>query len=118
MNVTESDLEIDEELVGLVTAILFGIATAVGLIGNLLAVTVVSCQSNMRSITNILIVSLSTADLLFIIICIPFTGMQFVLQQWIFGRFWCKAVQFIITVAVCTPCVYLGKVRLVTFWFE
>ncbi|CAA9998854.1 unnamed protein product [Nesidiocoris tenuis] len=90
--------EINEELTSIVTAVLFGTAVIFGLIGNLLAVLVVSCNANMRSITNILIVSLSVADLLFIIFCVPFTGTQFVLGYWPFGNVWCMAVQYIIAV--------------------
>ncbi|BET01551.1 receptor [Nesidiocoris tenuis] len=90
--------EINEELTSIVTAVLFGTAVIFGLVGNLLAVLVVSCNANMRSITNILIVSLSVADLLFIIFCVPFTGTQFVLGYWPFGNVWCMAVQYIIAV--------------------
>ncbi|KAF6198962.1 hypothetical protein GE061_006985 [Apolygus lucorum] len=89
---------IDEELAGTVTAVLFVIVMIFGLIGNFLAVTVVSCNASMRSTTNNLIVSLSSADLLFIVFCIPFTGAQFVLRHWPFGDLWCKTVQYIICV--------------------
>ncbi|KAL0278608.1 UNVERIFIED_CONTAM: hypothetical protein PYX00_000381 [Menopon gallinae] len=52
----------------------------------------------MRSTTNLLIINLAIADLLFIIFCVPFTAFDFVLTSWPFGDLWCKIVQYMIVV--------------------
>lgn len=78
--------------------IFFGLTIIVGLIGNLLVVVVVAANQLMRSTTNLLIINLAIADLLFIIFCVPFTAFDFVLTSWPFGDLWCKIVQYMIVV--------------------
>lgn len=52
----------------------------------------------MRSTTNVLILNLAVADLLFVIFCIPFTATDYVLPEWKFGLAVCQAVQYLIYV--------------------
>lgn len=63
-----------EKIISQVVFVLFGIIFIVGLIGNLLVVIVVILNPNMRSTTNYLIINLAISDLLFVIMCIPFTA--------------------------------------------
>lgn len=63
-----------EKIISRVVFILFGIIFIVGLIGNLLVVVVVLFNPLMRSTTNYLIINLAISDLLFVIMCIPFTA--------------------------------------------
>jgi allatostatin receptor len=70
----------------------------VGLFGNALVVIVVASNKQMRNTTNILIINLAMADLLFIIFCVPFTAADYVLSYWPFGVTWCKTVQYLIIV--------------------
>lgn len=87
-----------EKIVAVVVPIFFGMIGVLGLIGNSLVVIVVAANPSMRSTTNILIINLAVADLLFVIFCIPFTATDFVLPYWPFGNFWCKMVQYLIIV--------------------
>ncbi|XP_076390792.1 allatostatin A receptor 1 isoform X2 [Megachile rotundata] len=87
-----------EQIVEIVVPICFGMIGIVGLIGNFLVVIVVAANPGMRSTTNILIINLAVADLLFVIFCIPFTTTDFVLPYWPFGNVWCKIVQYLIIV--------------------
>lgn len=57
--------------------------------GNL---SVVISNPAMRSTTNILILNLAIADLLFVVFCIPFTASDYIYEDWQFGNFWCKFV--------------------------
>lgn len=96
-----SDSEAMEQIVNIISILvptLFGIIVAVGLLGNSLVVVVVSCNSKMRSTTNILIINLAVADLLFIIFCVPFTACDYAFPYWPFGDIWCKAVQYLVIV--------------------
>jgi allatostatin A receptor len=85
-------------IVSIIVPILFGIIIVIGLIGNALVVVVVSANKQMRSTTNLLIINLACADLLFIVFCVPFTASDYVLTFWPFGDVWCKIVQYLIVV--------------------
>jgi allatostatin receptor len=52
----------------------------------------------MKNTTNMLILNLAVADLLFILVCVPFTASDYVLMYWPFGLIWCRTVQYIIYV--------------------
>ncbi|KAI4503850.1 hypothetical protein M0802_001253 [Mischocyttarus mexicanus] len=92
------DRDLIEKIVIVIVPIFFGMIGILGLIGNTLVVIVVAANPGMRSTTNILIINLAVADLLFVIFCIPFTATDFVLPYWPFGNVWCKIVQYLIIV--------------------
>lgn len=92
------DRHLVEQIVVIVVPIFFGMIGILGLVGNSLVVIVVAANPGMRSTTNILIINLAMADLLFVIFCIPFTATDFVLPFWPFGNLWCKVVQYLIIV--------------------
>ena len=52
----------------------------------------------MKNTTNLLILNLAVADLLFILVCVPATASDYVLMYWPFGLAWCRTVQYIIYV--------------------
>ncbi|XP_015590919.1 allatostatin-A receptor isoform X1 [Cephus cinctus] len=100
----EFGFEFDEQLQGIVSVVvplLFGVIGILGLVGNSLVVVVVAANPGMRSTTNLLIINLAIADLLFVIFCIPFTATDFVMLFWPFGNIWCKGVQYLIIVTAC-----------------
>lgn len=76
----------------------FSTIAVTGFVGNLLVILVVVFNKNMHSTTNLLIVNLATADLMFVIFCVPFTGVDYVLNRWPFGNLWCRTVQYLIVV--------------------
>lgn len=102
-----------EELVSIVVPIFFGIIAITGLIGNSLVVYVVLNNHQMRSTTNTLLVNLASADLLFIVFCVPFTAVDYMLSEWPFGLVWCKIVQYLIIVTA-----YASIYTLVLISFE
>lgn len=111
-----ADMEADrrlEELVSTVVPIFFGIIAITGLIGNSLVVYVVLNNHQMRSTTNTLLVNLASADLLFIVFCVPFTAVDYMLAEWPFGLVWCKVVQYLIIVMA-----YMSIYTLVLISFE
>ncbi|XP_035780121.1 allatostatin-A receptor-like [Anopheles albimanus] len=85
-------------IVSKIVAILFGFIGITGLLGNAMVVLVVLSNPQMRSTTNLLIINLAIADLLFVVFCIPFTATDYVLDSWPFGDLWCKIVQYLIVV--------------------
>ena len=85
-------------LTKIIVPTLFGIIAFLGVIGNTLVIVVVITNHQMRSTTNVLILNLAVADLLFVIFCIPFTATDYVLPEWKFGLVVCQAVQYLIYV--------------------
>ncbi|CAN7941670.1 unnamed protein product, partial [Ixodes hexagonus] len=102
-----------EEILAIVVPILFGAIAVVGFFGNALVVLVVLCNPQMRSTTNILIINLAMADLLFIVFCVPFTGWDYTLDYWPFGDVWCRIVQYLVIV-----CAYASIYTLVLMSFD
>jgi allatostatin receptor len=79
--VVSSSVQKDFEFrIALVVGISFSITFFVGLIGNFLVLLTVLLQKQMRNATNILILNLAIVELLFIILCVPFTGLNYVLR--------------------------------------
>ena len=66
-----------ELIVSIVVPIFFSLIGITGFIGNLLVIITVLFNQQMRNTTNLLILNLSFADLLFICFCIPFTVSKF-----------------------------------------
>ncbi len=52
-------------------AIVYGLTLVLGVVGNLLVIFSISRYRRMQSVTNIFLVSLSSADLILILICVP-----------------------------------------------
>ncbi|KAL8588372.1 hypothetical protein ACOMHN_024749 [Nucella lapillus] len=97
-----------ERLMEIIVPTIFGVIVLLGLLGNLLVIAVVLSDKHMRNTTNILILSLAVADLLFIVFCVPFTATALALPVWPFGDVWCKVVQYMIHV-----CAYASVYTLV-----
>lgn len=97
---SDGDDELIEEVVSKVVPIFFSLIGLTGLLGNGLVVLVILSNPQMKSTTNMLIINLAMADLLFVIFCIPFTAVDYMLSRWPFGDVWCKIVQYLIVVTV------------------
>lgn len=89
-----------ENVVKVVVPTIFGVIAVLGLSGNLLVVIVVVSSRQMRNTTNVLIVNLALADLIFIVVCVPFTAIGYATPVWPFGNAWCKIYQYVIHVTV------------------
>lgn len=81
-NMTSEEMEISnfEFRVAVLVAVTFGITFLVGLIGNSMVALTIIFQKKMRSTTNILILNLAIAELIFVILCVPTTGLNIVLE--------------------------------------
>ncbi|KAL9892608.1 allatostatin A receptor 2 [Glossina fuscipes fuscipes] len=87
-----------QSLVTIIVPVCFGIIALTGFFGNTLVILVVLFNKKMHSTTNLLIVNLAVADLLFVVLCIPFTGTDYVMENWPFGDTWCRIVHYLIVV--------------------
>lgn len=77
------------------TAVVYGSTLLLGLIGNLLIVYTVARFQRMRSISNVFLASLATADLLIVLLCIPVKFGQLFSYTWTLGEFGCKFILYI-----------------------
>lgn len=72
-NITDADDDNLEAVVSTVVPILFSLIGIIGFVGNILVIVTVLFNQQMRNTTNLLILNLSVADLLFVCFCIPAT---------------------------------------------
>ncbi|XP_036820388.1 galanin receptor type 1-like [Oncorhynchus mykiss] len=85
-----------------IVPVIFGCIFFLGVVGNSLVMIVIGkikARRN-RSTTNIFILNLSIADLLFLVFCVPFQATIYSLPEWIFGAFLCKCVHYLVMVCM------------------
>lgn len=86
----------DFQLQTIILPALFALIMLVGCLGNGFVVLVVlKNRDQSRNTTNLFILNLSVADLLFLIFCIPFHAVTHSGVGWLFGEALCKLVHFI-----------------------
>lgn len=61
-----------------------------GILGNGLVVYLVCRNGPMKTVTNMYLVNLALADLLFLVISVPFTASIYIMKTWSFGQSICK----------------------------
>lgn len=83
-----------ETIVGIVIPVLYAMIIFIGVFGNILVITVVALNRQMRNSTNTLIINLALADLLFLAFCVPFTAADFALPIWVFAPEWCACLYY------------------------
>ncbi|XP_033736773.1 allatostatin-A receptor-like [Pecten maximus] len=82
------------------TVVFYSFVGLVGLVGNVLVIVAIALFPRMRSITNVFLVNLASADLIFVLICVPVKGVTFFSYSWRLGAFLCKAYVYVQNVSV------------------
>ncbi|XP_042200445.1 neuropeptide Y receptor Y8b [Callorhinchus milii] len=82
---------------------------AMGLIGNVCLVYVITRQKEMHNVTNVLIANLSCSDIVMCAICLPVTLIYTLMDHWILGAALCKLTPFVqcMSVTVSISCLVL-----------
>ncbi|UJR10284.1 hypothetical protein I4U23_014491 [Adineta vaga] len=83
-----------------IALILFCLVYIVGLIGNGLLIFIVFRQKNLRTVPNLLVVSLALGDFLFVLFCVPFGAVAYSLEYYPFSTFYCRFENFIINLSL------------------
>ena len=83
--------------------VIFGLITVCGVVGNSLVIYVIVRHGHMKTVTNYYIVNLAVTDISFLLCCAPFTATLFVSPNWLFGRFMCKFVFYMMQVNHKSP---------------
>ena len=94
----------DNLLKNVLITIFYSLIVIVSMCGNTIVCKTYLFQSRKRSSTNILIGMLAFNDLMMTIFNIPFTIVDLILTDWIFGQFFCTFVSF-----VQANCVYVSS---------
>ncbi|CAH8487125.1 unnamed protein product [Schistosoma turkestanicum] len=89
----------DIEISVIIMACLVCCIVTVGIIGNVLVICVLTCNQT-RMVYETFCVGLAVTDLIYLTMTSPITVMQYFLNSWIFGIFWCKVFNFIVQVTV------------------
>lgn len=96
---------------GVIVPVVFGLIFVVGMLGNSVVMVVTGKVSyggrdgggggrRSASPTNIFILNLSVADLLFLLFCVPFHATIYSLPEWVFGAFLCRFGHYFSTVSM------------------
>ena len=80
----------------IIVPVIFSFMIVLGGIGNLLVIIVVIInKDHFKNTTNLFILNLAAADLLFLVFCVPFHAVIYTSPAWPFGQFMCKFVHLV-----------------------
>jgi hypothetical protein len=65
-----------------------------------LNLVIVFRQKNLRTVPNLLVVSLALGDFLFVLFCVPFGAVAYSLEYYPFSTFYCRFENFIINLSL------------------
>ncbi|CAI5456088.1 unnamed protein product [Caenorhabditis angaria] len=82
-----------ERKIGIIIPSIFALIILIGVIGNVLVV-VVAFGRQMRNSTNTLIIGLAISDLCFLLLCVPFTAVDYAAPKWLFPEWTCSMINF------------------------
>uniref|UniRef100_A0A0K0DMQ1 G_PROTEIN_RECEP_F1_2 domain-containing protein n=1 Tax=Angiostrongylus cantonensis TaxID=6313 RepID=A0A0K0DMQ1_ANGCA len=88
-----------ERKIGIIIPFIFALIIVIGVVGNFLVV-VVALSRSMRNSTNTLIIGkfpyiwLAISDLMFLLLCVPFTAVDYALSVSIFPEWTCSMINF------------------------
>uniref|UniRef100_A0A3Q3ABR0 Neuropeptide Y receptor type 2 n=1 Tax=Kryptolebias marmoratus TaxID=37003 RepID=A0A3Q3ABR0_KRYMA len=90
------NLDDSTKLVGVQVVLILAYSTIIlfGVTGNSLVIYVVYKFKNLRTVTNFFIVNLAVADLLVNTLCLPFTLVYTLYDEWMFGQALCFMLPF------------------------
>lgn len=73
----------------------YGFAFVVGVVGNLIVVCALVCDRKWRTVTSSFLVSLAAADVLFLVVCVPYEVVAKLTTGWTAGLAMCKLAGFV-----------------------
>lgn len=92
------------------TIVVYGLAFLVGIVGNLLVVFAVLADRKSRNVTTTFLVSLAIADLLFLLVCVPYVTSRYFISHWSVGRAFCKVAGFVEMLSAVSSIINLTSV--------
>ncbi|XP_063431072.1 allatostatin-A receptor-like [Mytilus trossulus] len=97
------------------TVTIYSVAFLVGLIGNALVIFAVFGDRKSRSVTKNFMVSLAVADILFLLVCVPYQTVGYTINNWSLGSVICKLVGFVEMLTAMASILNLSSVSVERF---
>jgi len=79
---------------GQVRVPLYALIFVLAVLGNVLVIVTLAQNRAMRTVTNLFLLNLSVSDLLLAVLCMPFTLIPTLLQDFIFGAAMCVLIRY------------------------
>ncbi|NWI28525.1 CCKAR protein, partial [Sula dactylatra] len=89
-----------KELHQIIRILLYCLIFVLSVLGNVLVITVLIRNKQMRTVTNTFLLSLAVSDLMLCLFCMPFTLIPNLLKDFIFGSTVCKTATYFMGVSV------------------
>ncbi|MEE6469592.1 hypothetical protein FKM82_008687 [Ascaphus truei] len=109
--VSGTECFMEEQLLSVALAVLYGIIFVIGLLGNVLALYVFLCIHSKRNSIQVYLLNVAIADLL-LIFCLPFRIMYHVLPEWTMGQVFCKIIGNLFYMNMYISIVLLGFISM------
>ncbi|XP_033738190.1 QRFP-like peptide receptor [Pecten maximus] len=97
------------------TITVYGLTFLTGVIGNILVIFAVLGDRKSRSVTSTFMVSLAAADILFLVVCVPYETARYVVDHWTFGDVLCKFSGFVEMLSASASILNLSAVSVERF---
>ncbi|XP_064605777.1 galanin receptor type 1-like [Liolophura sinensis] len=94
------------------TVIVYGVTFLIGIIGNSLVIFAMVGDKLSRSVTSSFLVSLALADIVFLVVCVPYETAKYFIGHWAIGTVLCKLVGFIEMMTAVTSILNLTAVSI------
>ncbi|KAM4747262.1 neuropeptide Y receptor type 2-like [Rhinophrynus dorsalis] len=94
----------------------YSLIILLGLIGNSLVIYMIVKYRNMRTVTNFFIANLAVADLMVDSLCLPFTLVYTLMDEWKFGLVLCHLVPYAQAMSVNVSTLTLIVIALDRYW--
>ncbi|CAH1772861.1 unnamed protein product, partial [Owenia fusiformis] len=79
----------------IITLVLYSAMWILGVGGNILVIITIVRFLNKKSVTNIFLASLASADLMLLLLCLPVKASEFIYEAWLLGDVACKIVYYV-----------------------
>ncbi|XP_048798283.1 cholecystokinin receptor type A [Lagopus muta] len=89
-----------KDLHQIIRILLYCLIFLLSVLGNVLVITVLIRNKQMRTVTNIFLLSLAVSDLMLCLFCMPFTLIPNLLKDFIFGSTVCKTATYFMGISV------------------
>ena len=95
---------------------LYCVTFLLGLVGNLVIISVFARNRKMRTVTNSFLVNLAICDLMVVCVCMPFSVAFEIYPTWLYGNTLCKLVNFAQGLSVSTSIMTLTVISAERFY--
>ncbi|KAJ3585768.1 hypothetical protein NHX12_014486 [Muraenolepis orangiensis] len=99
-NLSKCDRETHPEPTETVRIVLYSLIFLLSILGNSLIIAVLLRNRQMRTVTNLFLLSLAASDLMLSLVCVPFTLIPNLMRNFVFGAGVCKMAMYFMGVSV------------------